>query len=102
MNTDQNIQLTLGSLFDGSGGFPLGGLLTGQITPLWSSEVEPFAIRVTTRRLPWVMCLPSVVQICRQWTSLLLAVLVRICPSLVKEMAWMVHDPACFMKQSES
>ena len=54
MNTDQNIQLTLGSLFDGSGGFPLGGLLTGQITPLWSSEVEPFAIRVTTRRLPWV------------------------------------------------
>ena len=50
----ENKQLTLGSLFDGSGGFPLGGLLTGQITPLWSSEVEPFAIRVTTRRLPWV------------------------------------------------
>ena len=39
---------------DSSGGFPLGGLLTGQITPLWSSEVEPFAIRVTTKRLPWV------------------------------------------------
>ncbi len=50
----ENKQLTLGSLFDGSGGFPLGGLLTGQITPLWSSEVEPFAIRVTTKRLPWV------------------------------------------------
>ena len=43
--------LTLGSLFDGSGGFPLGGMLAG-IIPLWSSEVEPFAIRVTTRRLP--------------------------------------------------
>ena len=52
MSTEQNIQLTLGSLFDGSGGFPLGGLLTGCITPLWSSEVEPFAIRVTTKRLP--------------------------------------------------
>ena len=43
--------LTLGSLFDGSGGFPLGGLLAG-ITPLWASEIEPFAVRVTTKRLP--------------------------------------------------
>ena len=54
MSTESNIQLTLGSLFDGSWGFPLGGLLTGCITPLWSSEVEPFAIRVTTKRLPEV------------------------------------------------
>lgn len=52
MSKEQNKTLTLGSLFDGSGGFPLGGLLTGQIIPLWSSEVEPFAIRVTTKRLP--------------------------------------------------
>lgn len=43
--------LTLGSLFDGSGGFPLGGLISG-ITPLWASEIEPFPIRVTTKRLP--------------------------------------------------
>ena len=43
--------LTLGSLFDGSGGFPLGGLLSG-VTPVWASEIEPFPIRVTTRRLP--------------------------------------------------
>lgn len=46
--------LTLGSLFDGSGGFPLGGLISG-ITPLWASEIEPFPIRVTTKRLPQVM-----------------------------------------------
>lgn len=46
-----NKPLTLGSLFDGSGGFPLGGILTG-ITPIWASEVEPFPIRVTTRRFP--------------------------------------------------
>lgn len=46
-------KLTLGSLFDGSGGFPLGGLLCG-ITPVWSSEIEPFAVRVTTKRLPKV------------------------------------------------
>lgn len=43
--------LTLGSLFDGSGGFPLGGVLNG-IKPLWASEIEPFPIRVTTRRFP--------------------------------------------------
>lgn len=45
--------LTLGSLFDGSGGFPLGAILNG-ITPIWSSEIEPFPIRVTTKRLPEV------------------------------------------------
>lgn len=44
----QKNNLTLGSLFDGSGGFPLGGLISG-ITPLWASEVEPFPIRVTTK-----------------------------------------------------
>ena len=48
MNKDT---LTLGSLFDGSGGFPLGGILAG-IKPLWASEIEPFPIRVTTKRLP--------------------------------------------------
>jgi len=47
----QQNNLTLGSLFDGSGGFPLGGLISG-ITPLWASEIEPFPIRVTTKRLP--------------------------------------------------
>lgn len=45
--------LTLGSLFDGSGGFPLGGLLAG-IIPVWASEIEPFPIRVTTKRLPFM------------------------------------------------
>ena len=43
--------LTLGSLFDGSGGFPLGGTLAG-ITPTWASEIEPFPIRVTSVRFP--------------------------------------------------
>ncbi len=48
-----NRRLTLGSLFDGSGGFPLGGMLCG-IVPMWSSEIDPFPIRVTTKRLPAV------------------------------------------------
>ena len=56
MSKEKNItkvNLTLGSLFDGSGGFPLGGLLCG-ITPVWNSEIEPFPIRVTTKRMPFV------------------------------------------------
>lgn len=43
--------LTLGSLFDGSGGFPLAGMMAG-ITPVWASEIEPFPILVTTKRIP--------------------------------------------------
>lgn len=43
--------MTLGSLFDGSGGFPLAGL-AHRITPVWASEIEPFPIRVTTKRFP--------------------------------------------------
>ena len=46
-------KLTLGSLFDGSGGFPLGGLISG-IQPVWASEIEPFPIRVTTKRMPFM------------------------------------------------
>ena len=45
--------LTLGSLFSGSGGFELAGILSG-IQPVWNSEIEPFAVRVTTKRLPGV------------------------------------------------
>ena len=48
-----NKTMTLGSLFDGSGGFPLGGLLAS-ITPVWASEIAPFPIRVTTKRLPFM------------------------------------------------
>ncbi|MDU7804110.1 MAG: DNA (cytosine-5-)-methyltransferase [Serratia marcescens] len=45
--------LTLGSLFDGSGGFPLAGIVCG-IKPIWASEVEPFPIRVTQKNLPQI------------------------------------------------
>lgn len=55
--TERN--LTLGSLFDGSAGFPLGGLISG-ITPVFASEVEPFPIRVTTKRLPQMQHLGDV------------------------------------------
>ena len=41
----------LGSLFDGSGGFPLAGSLCG-IEPVWAAEVEPYPIAVTRSRFP--------------------------------------------------
>lgn len=41
----------LGSLFDGSGGFPLAGALCG-VEPCWASEVEPYPIAVTRSRFP--------------------------------------------------
>ena len=41
----------LGSLFDGSGGFPLSGTMCG-IEPMWAAEVEPYPIAVTRSRFP--------------------------------------------------
>ena len=44
-------EMKIGSLFDGAGGFPLAGLKLG-FNPVWASEIEPFPIRITTKRLP--------------------------------------------------
>lgn len=44
-----NKSLTLGSLFDGSGGFPLAATRAG-IKPVWASEIEPLPILVTATR----------------------------------------------------
>ena len=52
-------ELTLGSLFDGSGGFPLAALNVG-IRPIWASEVEPYPILVTRKNLPEVTHLGDV------------------------------------------
>ena len=44
-------QITLGSLFDGIGGFPLAFYAAGSI-PVWASEIDEFCIEVTRRRFP--------------------------------------------------
>lgn len=54
--------MTLGSLFDGSGGFPLAGTLAG-IEPVWSSEIEQYPLRVTAARFPNVKQLGDVTMI---------------------------------------
>lgn len=54
--------MKLGSLFDGSGGFPLAGSLCG-IEPVWAAEVEPYPIAVTRSRFPNMKHLGSVTDI---------------------------------------
>lgn len=51
--------MTLGSLFDGIGGFPLSAAMCG-IEPRWASEIEPFPILVTHKRFPNMKHLGSV------------------------------------------
>lgn len=43
--------MTMGSLFDGIGGFPLAAVRNG-VKPLWASEIEAFPIEVTKVRFP--------------------------------------------------
>jgi DNA (cytosine-5)-methyltransferase 1 len=44
-------ELTLGSLFDGCGGFPLAAKQFN-IKTLWSSEIDPACLRITKRHFP--------------------------------------------------
>ena len=43
--TMENKRLKVGSLFDGSGGFPLAGVISG-MEPVWASEIEPYPLKV--------------------------------------------------------
>jgi DNA (cytosine-5)-methyltransferase 1 len=43
--------LTLGSLFDGIGGFPLAAVREG-ILPVWASEIEAAPVSITKRHFP--------------------------------------------------
>lgn len=55
--------LTLGSLFDGIGGFCLGAIMTGGIKPLWAAEIEPNCISITRHQLKDVMHVGSVTEL---------------------------------------
>ena len=52
----------VGSLFDGSGGFPLAGSLCG-VEPVWAAEVEPYPIAVTRSRFPHMKHLGDVTKV---------------------------------------
>ena len=54
--------MKIGSLFDGSGGFPLAASLCG-IEPVWAAEIEPYPIAVTRSRFPNMKHLGSVTDV---------------------------------------
>lgn len=54
--------MTLGSLFDGAGTFPFAASAFG-ILPIWASEIEPFPIQVTQKRLPKMKHLGDITKI---------------------------------------
>ena len=54
--------MTLGSLFDGAGTFPFAAQICG-IETKWSSEIEPFCLKVTAKRFPDVKQLGNVTKI---------------------------------------
>ena len=54
--------MTLGSLFDGIGGWLLAARHAG-VTPVWASEIEPFPCAVTAHHFPDVKQLGDITQI---------------------------------------
>lgn len=61
MGLDRNA-ITLGSLFDGIGGWCLAAVHAG-VQPIWSSEIERFPQEVTKRRFPTVVQLGDITKI---------------------------------------
>lgn len=55
-------RITLGSLFDGIGGFPLCAELSG-VTPVWAAEIDPACIAVTKQHFPDMLHLGNISQI---------------------------------------
>lgn len=54
--------MKIGSLFDGSGGFPLAATICG-IEPVWAAEIEPYPVAVTRSRFPNMKHLGSVTEV---------------------------------------
>jgi DNA (cytosine-5)-methyltransferase 1 len=55
-------ELTLGSLFDGIGGFPLTAVREG-ILPVWASEIGAAPISITKRHFPGMRHLGDIAKI---------------------------------------
>lgn len=51
--------ITVGSLFDGLGGWCIAAERNGAV-PVWSSEIEPFCIEITKKHFPNVIQLGDI------------------------------------------
>ncbi len=59
---DYNTNLTIGSLFDGIGVFPLSASRYG-ISPTWASEIEKAPVSITKRHFPHMLHLEDITKI---------------------------------------
>ena len=59
---DKEMYMTIGSLFDGIGGFPLSAQRHG-ITPIWASEIDANCISITRRHFPEMVHLGDIMKI---------------------------------------
>ena len=57
-----NHGLTLGSLFDGIGGFPLAAVRSGMV-PKWASEIEEIPVSITKKHFPEMLHLGDITKI---------------------------------------
>ena len=55
-------KITMGSLFDGIGGFPLASARYG-IEPVWASEIEKAPVSITSRHFPHMAHLGDVTKL---------------------------------------
>lgn len=62
LQKERSERVKIGSLFDGSGGFPLAGVING-MEPVWASEIEPYPLKVTAARFPNMVQLGDVTKI---------------------------------------
>jgi DNA (cytosine-5)-methyltransferase 1 len=60
--TRTNHILTMGSLFDGIGGFPIAAANHG-VKPVWASEIEPFPMQVTKEHFPDMLHLGDITKL---------------------------------------
>ena len=96
--------LTLGSLFDGIGVFPLAALRCG-IVPLWASEIEVAPISITRRHFPDMAHLGDITKLDGGAVPpvhvLTFGSPVKIFPRLEIAPALPGQNPVCFFMQSE-
>ncbi len=94
---------TLGSLFDGIGGFPLAAVRNG-IEPVWASEIEAFPIEVTRKRFPSILHVGDITKLngaeLPRWTLSQGAALVRISAWRGPEPVLPESVPACLWSRS--
>lgn len=102
--TQNEPPLTLGSLFDGIGVFPLAASRHG-IVPLWASEIEKAPISITRRHFPEMEHLGDITKMDGGQIPavhiLTLVLRAKTCLKSETVPVWLEPNQVCFIMQSE-